>query len=339
MYYFFHFNLTICHFLKDSVRPSSSRFYISVDGTEPDINPSSVSASSVVSETVKRNKNDKYKIKTTMRQAIMDSIEEMSPEVFYNVAKDMHIIICGSPRVGKSTLINAICGREVTVTGVGLSPITQTISPHTTEGECRIESRTIHYKYTFWDTPGFESWEKQNIRSNIKEIFKTPEFKPLCMIFCASPGTFVDLSQLEWLLDFCIKEKHIFCALVCTNKYAGSVKSRRAVTNDFKRLLSKYVENPPREDKENDIVYYGNIGLCTSVNSEPYEDDDRVLPPTGVNELVYGILESLVDEEVIKWILLVLENKGFWDTAQQKVKETLQKLENLFTRNKTYKCD
>ena len=237
-------------------------------------------------------------------------------DVFDSLAKDIHIVVCGSPRVGKSTLINTICGREVAVVREGLASVTQSISCYTTEGECDTESGTAHYKYTFWDTPGFESWEKDDIRTKVKAIIKRPESKPICMTFCASPGTFVDLTQLEWLLDLCINEKHIFCALVCTNKYAGPVKSRRAVLNEFHKLLSKYVTEPPRE--VNDINFYGNIGLCAAVNSEPYEDDDRILPTCGVNELIYGIMESLVDEHVLNWCLLVLENKGFWDEMHQK---------------------
>lgn len=182
-------------------------------------------------------------------------------------------------------MINAICGREVVVAGAGLAAVTHTINPHVTEGKCRMGSHNIHHKHTFWDTPGFESCDEHNIRSKIKKIFKTAETNPVCMLFCA---------------------------LVCTNKYAGSVKSRRAVIDDFKELLSKYVDDPPREDTESQIIRYGSIGLCASVNSEPYEDDDRILPPCGVNELIYTILDSLIDDEVLKWVLLILENKEFW---------------------------
>jgi hypothetical protein len=58
--------------------------------------------------------------------------------------------------------------------------------------------------------------------------------------------------------------------------------------------------------------------LCAAVNSEPYEDDDRIVPTSGINELIYGIMESLTDEQVLNWCLIVLENKGFWDDMHQK---------------------
>lgn len=136
------------------------------------------------------------------------------------------------------------------------------------------------------------------------------------MIFCAAPGTFVDPTQLKWLLNLCVNDKHIFCALVCTNKYAGQVKSRRAVLDEFDRLLSEYVTDQPRMEK--DIAFYGNIGLCTCVNSEPFDQDDRTLPTCGIDELIYGIMESLTDEQVLNWCLIVLENKGFWKKWQER---------------------
>ena len=282
-------------------------------------------------------------VRKKIRSIIIESGEQMEDNVFRNLA-GMHVVVCGSPRVGKSTLINAICGSKVAEAKEGLASVTQTISRHTMEGQCDTGSGIARYKYTFWDTPGFESWKQNNIRKKVKEIIETPETKPLCMIFCASPTTFVDLEQLEWLLDLCIKEKHIFCALVCTNKYAGQTKNLCAVLDDFKKMLSKYVNGPPREQK--DIVFYGNIGLCTSVNSEPYENENGILPVSGVNELTYGIMESLVDDQVIDWLFLVLENKDFWNSIQEKVngawhdvKGKMKTVKNFFYRTKNGKVN
>ncbi len=284
--------------------------------------------------------DEKGSLKKEMRAALQDSSPDMMDEIFSGLSRDMHIVVCGSPRVGKSTLINVICGKEVAKSGEGLDSVTQSISCYTVEGQCNTESNIINYKYNYWDTPGFESWEKDNIKSKVKEIIEKPETKPLCMIFCASPGTFVDLKQLEWLLNLCINKKHIFCALVCTNKYAGQLKSRRAVLDNFNKLLSKYIHDSPRI--ENDITFYGNVGLCAAVNSEPYETDDRILPPSGVNELIYGIMESLVDEQVLNWCLVVLENQKFWNDCQQKfsglkgdLKGKIKAVRKLFGKNKT----
>lgn len=246
----------------------------------------------------------------------------------------MNIIICGSPRVGKSTLINAICGQKVAEAKEGLASVTQAIKCHTMNGCIDTGSSNITYAYNFWDTPGFESWEKNNIRSKLEEMIKKPEFKPVCMIFCAAPGTFVNLIQLDWLLNLCIKEKHIFCALVCTNKYAGQTKSLNAVLDTYHNLLLKYVNEPPRV--ENDIRIYGHIGLSASVNSEPYQMEEKVLPKSGINELIHAIMESLADDKVLEFIFAVMKNKGFW--AKVSPTGVMHKLRKILKRkNKSTK--
>ncbi len=252
--------------------------------------------SSISSDVIKIDKSAdlRSEIRKILQGASSHMVEDISTDLF----QDLNIVVCGSPRVGKSTLINVMCGKEVAKVKEGLASVTQTIECYTLEGSRNAESNAINYKFNFWDTPGFESWDKGNIKPKVKEIIEKPESKPLCMIFCASPGTFVDLTQLDWLLNLCINKMHIFCALVCTNKYAGQSKSRQAVLNTFNELLSKYSNDPPRI--ENDITFYGNIGLCAAVNSEPYVDDDLNRPASGINELILGIMESVVDEEVLK---------------------------------------
>ncbi|CAF1496565.1 unnamed protein product [Didymodactylos carnosus] len=106
------------------------------------------------------------KVRSTRREAT----DQMVGQIFQALTKEFHIIVCNSPRVGKSTLINAICGRAVAETKDGLASCTKAISCHKLEGECEIDSKIIHYKYNFCDTPGFESWDKNDIRPNVKPI-------------------------------------------------------------------------------------------------------------------------------------------------------------------------
>lgn len=288
---------------------------------------------------------DSKGLKKEIRTILKESSSDMIDNIFSNISRDLHIVVCGSPRVGKSTLINVICGKELAKAKEGLASVTKKIECYTTEGQCDTGSNMIHYKYNIWDTPGFESWEKDEIKPKVKEIIEKPDSKPVCLIFCASPGTFVDLSQLEWLLNKCINKRHIFCALVCTNKYAGSKKSRQAVLDEFNRLLSKFVSEPPRI--ENEISYYGNIGLCASVNSVPFDGDERIIPAEGIDELIYGIMQSLVDEQFLNWCFIVLENEAFWNNCQDKICNFVQKaegtkkkiLEKLFFGKKNKKKD
>ncbi len=312
--------------------PSSNESETNYD----EINPLSAISSN---ETEENKGNYSVDLRNEIRTLIQESSFDMVDDVFANISRDLHIVVCGSPRVGKSTLINVMCGKEVAKAKEGLASVTQTIECYTLEGPHNAGSNAINYKFNFWDTPGFEAWDKGNIKTKVKEIIETPESKPLCMIFCASPGTFVDLIQLEWLLNLCINKRHIFCALVCTNMYAGQKKSRLAVLESFNELLAKFTNDPPRT--ENDITFYGNIGLCAAVNSEPYEDDDRILPARGANELILGIMESLVDEQVLNWCFMVLENQGFWNNCQHKVsgffdkvKDTNKTIRKMFKKKK-----
>jgi hypothetical protein len=56
------------------------------------------------------------------------------------------------------------------------------------------------------------------------------------MIYCASPGSFARLDQLEWIIDTCIRS-NIYCALVCTNKFTGRSQQRIELLNDFNSLF------------------------------------------------------------------------------------------------------
>ncbi len=106
-------------------------------------------------------KVEKLQRKPNIRQAVREVVNRANPtlvdDVFSDIANDMHIVVCGSPRVGKSTLINVICGKQVAVSREGFASVTQTITPYTMEGEVNTGLKIVRYKYTFWDTPGFES--------------------------------------------------------------------------------------------------------------------------------------------------------------------------------------
>ncbi|CAF1449389.1 unnamed protein product [Rotaria magnacalcarata] len=295
-----------------------------------------------------------------------------------NAYKEINIVLCGSARVGKSTLVNAICQQKLAKTSAGLDSCTSMMSRYVLRGEIEIDSEAISYQYNFWDTPGFESWTKDKIRKRLDGILKEPKSDILCMIYCASPGSYANLQQLRWLLDECIEidseaisyqynfwdtpgfeswtkdkirkrlegilkepksdilcmiycaspgsyanlqqlrwlldecmKKQIFCALVCTNKWAGQKPQRDAVMEDFQNLLEHYHK---RTREENGVVYFGNMGLCTAVNSQRFVDEDsgKEFEQSGINELIFGIMESLDDEKVAQWCTVVFNNKSFW---------------------------
>ena len=143
--------------------------------------------------------------------------------------KETNIFLCGASRVGKSTLINAICQQELAKTSPALDACTKHISRYYLKGSIENDSNTINYECNFWDTPGFQSWTQDDTRRSLENILKQPKSYILCMIFCASPGSYLNTEQFDWLLRECMK-RQIFCALVCTNKWGGQKKQRDALS-------------------------------------------------------------------------------------------------------------
>ncbi|CAF1145168.1 unnamed protein product [Adineta steineri] len=229
------------------------------------------------------------------------------------MSKEFSIVVCGSARVGKSTLVNAICGREVARTSGGLCAETDRMDKYVINhiGGASSNEHTI----TIYDTPGIESWTENHVRSYFTKIMN--ESKPVCMIYCASPGSYAQLDQLQWLIDTCIKS-NIFCALVCTNKYCGGYDRRTQVLRDFHSLLIRY--HGMTRDEAN-IKYYGNVALCTAVNSIVYEDREFNVRKEieGINELIFGILTSLKNEKIAGWCYTIANNRPFWETMQPKI--------------------
>ncbi|CAF0968076.1 unnamed protein product [Rotaria sordida] len=230
---------------------------------------------------------------------------------------EVHILICGSPKVGKSTLINALCGCPVAkVKTIGLDHCTQ---------------KTSYYQLDniyFWDTPGIQQWSNIDIDSYINSSKRCQT--PLCMFYCASPGSFTKLKQLEMLLDECIYQRHIFCVLVVTNMFAHI--NRHAILNEFKTLLSKYIDHSQQIREEDGVFYYGHVGLCTMVNSREYVDEDtnRRQSQQGINELVMALTKSFSrTHQLDGWLRTIEKNTLFWLEKQEEIFRLTKKSDDI----------
>jgi GTPase Era involved in 16S rRNA processing len=248
-----------------------------------------------------------------------------STEIDYATNKlQFNILIMGAPRVGKSQLINALCnGKNLAETSSSLNSCTKKVECYTLEDDQQQTPGVDPFRINFYDTPGIESWTDQN---GLETMLKFIEDKdPVCLIYCASPGSFADLKQLHLLLEFC-KTKQIFCALVCTNMWANA--HRKVVMEEFERELEFFGDRQEKLFQQEDhqpchkVIVFGNGALCTMVNSIEYYNQDLSnirKPVQGIDELIHSIMEQLDNEKLIGWCNAVLYRRSFWEKLTQKV--------------------
>jgi hypothetical protein len=240
-----------------------------------------------------------------------------------NNLKQSNILLCGSARVGKSSLINAICQQKLAKSNASLSSSTKQIDRYSYE----CSNGQITHQTIIWDTPGIESWNENQVRNYMASLID--QTQPLCMIYCASPGSFAVLDHVAWLVEECYRRK-IFCALVCTNMWSG--RNREGIVDEFCRLLS-IVHPNIKAEKEDNIIYYDRVALVTMVNSEEYIDNDFGVrkPPSGVEELIFGIAKCLNRDLMFAWFRSVAQNTSFWSKMSSKLGGLLKLPTESFT--------
>jgi len=248
---------------------------------------------------------------------------------------ESNILICGSPRVGKSTLINAICQEDVAKSTQSLSSTTTSIDQYSFENSFG----DLTHKTIFWDTPGIDSWHGDDAHHCMIAFIE--KIQPICMIYCASPGSFVSLNNLTWMISECHR-RNIFCALVCTNMWAG--QNRQSVVNELCQILDT-VHPGLQSNKEDGIIYYGNVALVTMVNSTEYFYADFGVrkPVSGIDELIFGIAKCLQRDHMFAWLRTASKNKSFWTKMSSKLGDLFntlyQRAENILEYLFTFPAD
>ncbi|CAF1231089.1 unnamed protein product [Adineta steineri] len=247
------------------------------------------------------------------------------PEISHVTEKiQFNIILTGSPRVGKSQLINALSNGKIKAkTSPSLNSCTTEVQCYTLEDNQKETPGIKPFRINFYDTPGIESWTKEHGQSTMLKFIA--EKDPVCLIFCASPGSHADLKQLRPVLEYC-QTKQIFCALVCTNMWANP--ARKVIIQEFEEELLRFGERIERlflqehAQKSHKITIFGNGALCTMVNSVEYYDPDLSSvkkPVQGVDELIHCIMSALDNEKLLGWCNAVLYRRSFWEKMSQKV--------------------
>jgi GTPase SAR1 family protein len=231
---------------------------------------------------------------------------------------EFNIVIMGSPRVGKSQLINALSGgKELAATSTSLNSCTKYIEKYVLETNEGETSEIPSSKVNFYDTPGVESWVDDAGKQSMLDFIEQTD--PVCVLYCASPGSFADLSQVRFVLRKC-KEKHIVCALLCTNMWDGN--RAEDIIQEFEKALvifgssiEKY-SNQFNSSIRHKVTFFGNGALCTMVNSKEYYNLNWSPIPKGVqgvDELIHGIMELLDEKKILGWCMAVLNRRSFWE--------------------------
>jgi GTPase SAR1 family protein len=152
--------------------------------------------------------------------------------------QEFTFVVCGAPRTGKSTLINAIMNKELAPTKSGPSPVTLETKCYVLEGSCpeKIDEQTgeklqetQEFRINIWDTKGITTWDQK-----ISDIIT--EKNPMCLILCSSPGSFAKDEFIRPLINQCVNLK-VFVALVCTNQWNDSDEKRTTVMQELHSLL------------------------------------------------------------------------------------------------------
>ncbi|CAF3606646.1 unnamed protein product [Rotaria sp. Silwood1] len=76
------------------------------------------------------------------------------------MVKQANIVVCGSACVGKSTLVNSLCGKEVPKTSSSLCSATDEMKKYVlnqTYQSVNEAASSTEYSITIWDTSGIES--------------------------------------------------------------------------------------------------------------------------------------------------------------------------------------
>lgn len=228
------------------------------------------------------------------------------------------IVVCGASRVGKSTLINALVGKDVAKTSSSLQPCTAVIQKYVLERYGESTAGPIKYHIEFWDTPGVEKWVENDVRLFLSDIIK--KTNPICVIYCASPNSFAVPHQVSWFVGTCISQE-IFVALVCTNMHAGP----QTITEDFMKIVNN-LRLPGEWQKENNVFYYDRKVLCAQVNSRPFVNTSIGISMgvSGLEELMFGITKCLSADKQLIWLRTIADNETFWPTMAERLTNLLK---------------
>ncbi|GAA7425855.1 GTP-binding protein [Helicobacter pylori] len=186
----------------------------------------------------------------------------------------MNVLLMGATGVGKSSLINALFGKEVAKAGIG-KPVTQHLEKYVDEEKGLI----------LWDTKGIEAEDYQNTTESIKkemeDSFKTLDAKEAIDVayLCVKETSSRVEGREKALLNFA-KEWNIPAIFVFTNTQE---KAGDAFVKETQRIIDE------------EWGFKGFIKAYVRVNSVAFSFRGIEVPIEGLEELVEKTKKCLID--------------------------------------------
>lgn len=237
--------------------------------------------------------------------------------VDFALPKKYSVMIWGAPRVGKSSLINAIVGSRVAKVGASLDSVTKEAKEHTIEVEFtqKDTGKKRNVTVSFWDSPGVEDWSPENFTNYVSSVAN--QSVPVCAIYCASPGSFAATDSIKRFTQT-LHKQNVLDVLCITNMHSGDDDGFEGVLKQYKEIMTDSGLNVTALETENfwkaTDAQGKTRGLITCVNSSPYiQKRLKVnIPEQNVQEMMMEIFLALDGEQLTGWCLAILENRGFW---------------------------